>query len=117
MLNTLSTPTADPDGYIELQVSLDTTNGESRRRVTRVATLDGSAVLSDGGYSEADRTIDLIWQTGSEPRELNIERLVQLYPQIQVATRAGVYLAAPESYRPGPAETRLRLLVVEKLSN
>ena len=49
MLNTLSTPTYDLSGYVELQVLEDATFIETSRRVNRVKTLDGGAVINDGG--------------------------------------------------------------------
>ena len=117
MMHTLSTPTADAAGYVEIQTLPDTTDGEIGRRVSRIATLDGGAVVSDGGYSEADRTIELAWQPTAAAAEAAIARLLQSYSRVQVSTRSGFYLAAPEAYRPGANESTLRLLVVEKLSN
>lgn len=116
MLNTISTPTWDITGYVELDVFQRNTSGETRRRVTRIATLDGGAVFNDFGASESDRVIELSWRPTSRVVEDAITRLVQVYAQVQVATRSGVYLAAPEVYRPGDEESVLRLLVVEKLS-
>ena len=117
MLNTISTPTFDPDGFIELLVRNDTTAGEVRRRTSRVATLDGGAVINDFGYTEADRTITLRWQFSSKDIEADVDRLVRLYDRLQVATSQGVFLAAPEVYIPGVNESTLRLLVLSKLSS
>jgi hypothetical protein len=116
MLNVLSTPTFDPDGYVELQVRNTTTPGETRRRVNRIATLDGGVVINDFGYAEADRTLQIAWPASSRATEQAVDRLVQLHDRVQVSTRAGVFLAAPESYTPGAEESTLRLLVIEKLS-
>lgn len=116
MLTTLSTPVWDVQGYIEVQALPSQTDGETRRRVNRVPTLDGGAVVNDSGYSEADRTIDLKWAPESPAFELAVERLVRLYPRINISTRSGFYQAAVESYRPTPTESTLRLLVLSKLS-
>jgi hypothetical protein len=116
MLTTLSSTTADLDGFVELQTTPETTDGETGRRISRVATLDGGAVVSDGGYSEADRTIELAWRPQTFTDDSLVARLVQLYDRVQVSTRSGCYLAAPEVYRPGATESTLRLLVVAKLS-
>ena len=35
--------------------------GDQRRRMNRIATLDGGAVFNDSGFSEADRTIRATW--------------------------------------------------------
>lgn len=117
MLNTLSTPTFDPDGYIELMVSNDTAPSEVRRRVNRIATLDGGAAVNDFGFTDADRTITLRWPYSSAAQEQDVDRLVQLYSRLQVSTPAGLFLAAPEVYIPGLSESTLRLLVLSKLSD
>ena len=116
MLRTLSTQTFDPLGHVQLQVLPDTTDGETRRRVNRIATLDGGAVLNDSGYSDADRTIEFTWANSSAIVHAAIDRLVQLYSQVVCCTQSGVYLVALESYTPGADESTLRMLVTQKLS-
>ena len=116
MLNTISSAEADLAGYIELDVTPESTDGDVLRRVSRVATLDGGVVLNDAGFSEADRTIELAWSPVSAEIEASIVRLLQTYSRLQVSTRSGCFLAAPEAYRPGARESTLRLLVVSKLS-
>jgi len=116
MLACLSTLTFDLDGFVELEVSDRMTSGDTRRRVNRIATLDGGVAVNDFGFTDADRTIDVVWQPKTVALERAVDRLVQLYDRIRVATRSGVFLAAPEAYTPGAAESRLRLLVISKLS-
>jgi hypothetical protein len=48
--------------------------------------------------------------------EESVERLVQLYSRIHLATPQGFFLAAIDTYTPGTTESSLSLLVVEKLS-
>lgn len=116
MLCTISTPTFDLDGFVEVQVESQAEPSETRRRVNRIATLDGGVVLNDFGFTDGDRTILLRWQPADRAQHDDIERLVQTYGQLQIATRSGVYLAAPETYQQGDEESTLRLLVIEKLS-
>jgi hypothetical protein len=116
MLTCLSTLTFDLDGFIEVSTSDKMTSGDTRRRVNRIATLDGGVAVNDFGFTDADRTINMIWQPVSRAVEDAIDRLVQTYDRLHVSTRAGVFLAAPETYTPGAAESRLRLLVIEKVS-
>lgn len=115
-LNTLSTPTFDTLGFIELQTVANQVDGDTRRRVSRIATLDGGAVVTDGGYSDSDRVLELAWVPDNAQREAAVRRLVELYQQAQIATRTGVYLVALESYTPGVEESTLRALVIRKLS-
>lgn len=112
----LSTLTFDPLGVVALDVSPAQNMGESRRRVTRIPTLDGGAVFNDFGYTEADRTIRLSWQVRSAAQEAAVARLVQLYAQIHLATPHGFYLSALEVYAPGATESSMSLLVVNKLA-
>lgn len=116
MLIVLSTTTFDPDGFIEIQ-SLDRFNaGPTRRRMNRVPTIDGGAVFNDFGFSEADRTIDLSWQSTNKAIDDSVARLVKLYQQLVLATPDGVFLVAPDTFTPGSDESSLTLLVAEKLS-
>ncbi len=110
----LSALTYDPQGHVRLRLH-GTTAGETRRRVNRVKTLDGSAVTNDMGYSAADRTLDLRWPAAGAT-DAAVDRMVQLYTRLLVAVPGAVYLVAPESYTPGATESRLRLLVLEDLT-
>ncbi len=112
----LSALTFDPLGVVPLDVTPDTSFGELRRRMNRVATLDGGAVFNDFGYSEADRSIKLVWVPESAAQAAAVARLVQLYAQITVAAADGLFLAAPEVYTPGASESTLTLLVSAKLA-
>lgn len=116
MLCAISTTTWDLDGFVELELSNRVEPSDTRRRVTRIATLDGGAALNDFGFTDADRTLVLRWAPVSRQQHEDIERLVQTYPLLQVALTSGVYLAAPETYQPGAEESSLRLLVTSKLS-
>ena len=116
MLCTVSSVTFDPAGVVELRLVSPVDPSETKRRVNRIATLDGGVVLNDFGYSDADRTLTLRWQPTSQAQHLAISQLVQLYPRLVVSTTGGVYLAAPDVYQQGTDESSLRLLVIEKLS-
>ncbi|HMN55655.1 MAG TPA: hypothetical protein PKE15_00275 [Ottowia sp.] len=116
MLNTVSAELFDPAGHVLLDVTEGSAFHPVPRRVNRVKTLDGGAVINDGGYTPADRTITLVWAADSEDAHAAVSRLLQLHPRLVVSTRDGVFLAAPEHYRPGPDQSSLRLLVTAKLS-
>ena len=113
---TLSPLTFDPLGGVTINALPGQTLGETRRRMNRIATLDGGAVFNDFGFSEADRTIQLRWRVQSAAQEAAVQRLVQLYARIHVSTPRGFYLAALELYTPGASESSLSLLVVSKLA-
>lgn len=116
MKTILSSITFDPAGVVPISTVPGQTLGPSRRRMNRVATLDGGAVFNDFGFSEADRTIALAWIPVSAEKEDAIERLLTLYTQLHMATPKGFFVVAPEVYTPGAAESTLTLLVVSKLT-
>jgi hypothetical protein len=116
MLCFISTPTYDLDGVVALDVIAQPEPDGARRRVNRIATLDGGVVLNDFGFSDGDRTLLLRWRPTGRAQHDDIDRLLQTYPLLQVSTRAGVYLAAPEVYVQGGDESSLRLLVKSKLT-
>ncbi len=116
MLIVLSTPTFDPDGVIELQALDSTVGSPVRRRMNRVPTIDGGAVFNDFGVSDADLTINISWPATSRSTDEAVSRLVSLYASLIVATRDGVFLAAPDVFTPGADESSLTLLVAERLS-
>ena len=114
MLNTITTTTFDLDGYAEIDATTD--QGTQARRVNRVATLDGSSVFNDFGYSESDRTITATWTPDDAEREATVARMVRLYSRLLFSCRDGVFLVAPESYKSTGAISTLTLLVVSKQS-
>lgn len=116
VLHFVSASTYDPNGFVAIDTLDDQSTGEMRRRVTRIATLDGSAAVNDFGFSDADRTIDLRWSSTDQATDAAVAYLMRYHSQVHVATRDGVFLAAPETYTPGAAESQLRLLVIEKAS-
>ena len=111
----LSTITFDLAGVVPLDVQADQFYGETRRRMNRIATLDGGAVFNDFGFSEADRTLRLRWSS-TRALDAAVERLVQLYARVHVASPGGFYVAGIEVYAPGTTESSLTLLVAEKLA-
>lgn len=112
----LSAITFDPAGVVALNTPPGQTLGESRRRVNRIATLDGGAAINDFGFAEADRSIKLAWRPISRATESAVQRLLMLYNLLHLSTPEGVYLVAPETYTPGATESTLTLLVSAKLA-
>lgn len=111
---TLAAPTFDLAGWVRLQPLASSDLGTVTRRVNRVATLDGGVAVNDFGSAVGDRTLALSWRVSGG--EALIERLVREYARLTVCMRDGVYLAAPESYRRGPRESRMTLLLIERLT-
>jgi len=112
MMLALSTLTIDPFGAQLLMLKPGSTSlGDTARRVSRVATLDGGATVLDGGYTVADRTvsIDLTGQTKAVVDDLKY--LCETYEKLLVLTEDGAFLAAPERVSLGVNSARMTLLV------
>jgi len=112
----LTTTTFDLDGAVTLRVLPGSDFGEIRRRMNRIATLDGGVVTNDFGATDGDRTIRLQWTPQNAASEAQIARLVRLYQRLRVSCSEGVFLAAPESYKSSSNVSTLSLLIAEKLS-
>ena len=113
---TISSPTFDLDGSVQISPVPESNDGETRRRVNRVATLDGGVAVNDRGYSEGDRTLVYEWRPVSREHNDSIDRIVRLYPRVNVSTPSGVYVAAPQVFTPSPDRCSIILLVINKVS-
>ena len=82
------------------------------RRVSRSATLDGSAETSDFGYTDADRTIVVSAVASDAEREI-LKTMIKEYAYLNVATKYGFFRVAPESLRVGYGNIGITLLVTE----
>ncbi len=97
MMLAIATLTIDPFGAQLLDLPVGTTSlGDTTRRLSRVATLDGGATILDGGYTVTDRTItiDLAGQTKQTVDDLKY--LCEVYEKLVVMTEDGAFMAAPE---------------------
>ena len=106
----ISSPLFDTEGHLVIRELPSTDLGETRRRMNRIATLDGGAVVNDSGYSPSDLTLVIRWRATRQERD-KAERMVQLYPALTVATRKGVFDAAVQSLTDRGGETEITLLV------
>ena len=116
MLVYLSSTTFDVDGAIEINALETSDFGEIRRRMNRIATLDGGVVFNDFGATDGDRTISLQWTPQDAASEAQIARLVRLYQRLRISCPEGVFLVAPESYKSTQNLSTLTLLIAEKLT-
>lgn len=112
----LTTTTFDLDGAVTLRVLPGSDFGEIRRRMNRIATLDGGVVTNDFGATDGDRTIRLQWAPMAPADEALAARLVRLYSRLRISCHEGVFLAAPESYKSTQNLSTLTLLIAEKLT-
>lgn len=114
MLVHLASKLFDLTGAVLLDCLPATNSGEIKRRVNRVATLDGGAAFNDFGFAEGDRTIELRWMPSDPAVDAVVARLLRVHRWVYVSMPDGLWLAAPETYTPGDEESRLVLLVSER---
>ena len=116
MLAAIAAPRADPAGYVLLPLTPQAHRHEIARRANRVATLDGGAAVSDGGYSDADTTLRMEWYAADAGAFEAVSRLLRTYSRVVVATRDGVFSAVPERCIRKTETCEAQLLVVARLS-
>lgn len=87
-----------------------------RRRAQRVATLDGGAILVDGGYSAADLTFVLTLPDRTGASHAFIAGLIANYPSVVVCCADGCYLALLDNLSYKNGQTTLNALVLEDLT-
>ena len=116
MLIYLSSLVYDIDGQVAIWTLPGNTDGATRRRVNRVALLDGDAVTNDGGFSEGDRDPTFTWRSISSDHDDLVARMVRLYSQVYLSTPKGCFLVALREFRPGPPESALDIYVLDRLT-
>ena len=113
----LSAPTFDLYGRAELVLLPSSPRDAVRRRNSRIATLDGGAVLNDSGYSDADREIVLRWAADAR-LDAVVAYLVRFYARLVLSQHDGCYECAPSDFqaRERGDHSRLTLLILSRRS-
>ena len=113
----ISTTIFDIDGSISFQtISSGSQTRNVSRRISRRATLDGGVSVTDNGFSEGDRDFIIILKSIKKEHSDKLQRLVRLYPILNLSTDQGFYKVAPESFNQTNDEVTLRFLSIELLS-
>ena len=97
MIIGLSSIIHDADGFRFLKQSPDQQdqNTDISRRCSRVATLDGGAVVNDSGYSVADRTFTVKTRDDDGAITTWARRMIQTYSSVHLATDEGFFTGTP----------------------
>ena len=108
----LSAPTFDINGHTvsHTGVAIQQSTG---RRSRRVATLDGSAVMVDGGYSTADLTFDVQIPDPQGTHFAAINRLMQFHATAILSCTQGCYLVLLSGLSPDERQTFVTAIVLE----
>lgn len=105
----------DPLGYVEIDETTTSDPGELRRRITRVATLDGGVALNNFGMTDADRTATVRFPRTHESFTA-ATRLFRLYAFAIMSARDGVYRVALSSLSNDGDECVMVVLILERLN-
>lgn len=112
----ISTLVYDPNGFIILNESTESSLNVSSRRVSRVATLDGGATLTDSGFTDSDKTFNIsVLDISKEDAEI-LRTIYELYPLVRVSTKTGAYVGVISDLDTDQLPIALTFLVKEKVS-
>jgi hypothetical protein len=113
----LSSRVFDLEGFVPLRVQANSQQFDKVRRVTRTATLDGGAFITDFGYTDSDRTFTFQINKLDRVGIAAVERLMRTYAEIGVATFDGFYVGAMSGTQVRNGVLQVTVLVKERLSN
>ena len=89
---------------------------EGSRRLSRTATLDGGAVITDGGVTDADRSFDFTAiQVPEEIRE-TLWAMFQSQDLVHLSCPEGVFSGYLQKVRITTSDVSLSFMVCEKLT-
>jgi hypothetical protein len=93
----------------------DAGNRSGARRVSRTATLDGGCVITDGGYTDSDRTLTV---SESSPSLASLEfarHVCANCPLVWVCAPDGCYLGVPDRFAVSNGALKISILIQERL--
>lgn len=111
----ISSPTYDPQGYLEILLD-DQTSGlyTFQRRGTAVETLDGGIYIDDMGKFDAGRALSIATQVDDETAKLLYD-LCSSYPLLNLSTEEGLFSVWPQGFGfKGPIALQ-QLVIVKRL--
>jgi hypothetical protein len=113
---TITAPEYDPAGLLLIAHPARGSDMDSvSRRSQRSATLDGSAVIVDHGFSDADRTLTVVVEPVTAEQVRTAQRLTRLYTRVLVATAEAVFTGTL-SVRIREVTMTLQIEVSERIS-
>lgn len=116
MMISLSTPLYDLQGMLTLSALDREWLGETSRRVSRSATLDGGVAVEDRGYADGDRNIDLDCPNAIRAEYERAAYLQRTYPRLSLSTPGGVFTVAIERLTVSDGSTlTLTLMIIERI--
>lgn len=91
--------------------------GDIVPRISRTATLDGGAVITNSGCSHADRTLVIVADNVSFATETAIKRMTSLSQTIWMSNREGIFSGVISQLSCKSGRVRFTYLVTEKITS
>ena len=89
---------------------------ENTRRLSRTATLDGGAVITDGGWTDADRTLEFTAMRIPEETRENLWAMFRKESRVQLCCPEGVFTGYLQQIRFKGNSAAITFMVHEKLT-
>jgi len=89
---------------------------ENTRRLSRSATLDGGAVISDGGVTDADRSFDFTAKQVPEETRETLWAMFQNENCVHLSCAEGVFAGYLQRVRIMASDVNISFMVYEKLT-
>ena len=111
----VSTTQYDPDCPVVFREAATSKLGDVSRRTSRIATLDGGAVLADYGYTDADRTLKVSALLTVLQIDL-LETLISRWGEHTLSCNRGFFVGVINELTFSRGETTFTFLVTERLA-
>lgn len=111
----ISTITANASGSIVIHETPESEIRTLDARVSRIATLDGGAVIVNSGASDSDRTL-FVKSLITETEETILKDIFEGGALVHISTDIGFFSGAISRFKPDNGELEMTILTKAKLS-
>ena len=111
----LSSILVDTVGSVVFQELPKSKLNDSSRRISRTKTLDGGCIIVDGGFSESDRTFDILTEYNEDKYNI-IQHLHEDKTLINVIINKNFYTGSISFFKDTGEIIQITILTKEKLN-
>jgi hypothetical protein len=104
-------------GDLRIEVSPASDIDGVSRRISRVRTLDGDAVISDFGFAEADRDLQFVSESMTQEEIDLVASWFRTHSTLVLCARTGAYLVSPDTMSVSAGQVSLRFMVSQRLDS
>lgn len=116
MILNITTKTFDLQGLLQVKCDNESTFRDTKRRVSKVATLDGGVSLVDMGYTDSDMQFDIKSSNLLKDDVNKLTYLMTTYPRLHFATMDGYFEGVISNLKSDVTPVEFTILVKEKLA-